>query len=206
MTKILKAPFPYFGGKSKVAAEVWRRFGKVKNYVEPFFGSGAVLLGRPDADERRVVETANDANGHVANFFRALQADPDGVAYHASWPVNELDLHARGDWLFRRDGVEEWVEWLRAKPKHYCAKSAGWWVWFVCSWIGNVPEIGSSGKGVKRQRPHLSGGGMGVHRRLPHLWHGHGINRKHLSTLADLTEYMRALADRLRHVRVCCGD
>lgn len=31
-----KAPFPWFGGKSKVAAEVWRRFGDVTNYVEPF--------------------------------------------------------------------------------------------------------------------------------------------------------------------------
>lgn len=43
----LKAPFPYFGGKSRVTREVWARFGDVPNYVEPFFGSGAVLLGRP---------------------------------------------------------------------------------------------------------------------------------------------------------------
>ena len=43
----LKAPFPYFGGKGRVAGEVWKRFGAVKTYVEPFFGSGAVLLGRP---------------------------------------------------------------------------------------------------------------------------------------------------------------
>ena len=44
----MKAPFPYFGGKSKVAGEVWRRFGDVPNYVEPFAGSTAVLLKRPD--------------------------------------------------------------------------------------------------------------------------------------------------------------
>lgn len=42
----LKAPFPYFGGKSKVAPLIWERFGVVSNYVEPFFGSGAVLLAR----------------------------------------------------------------------------------------------------------------------------------------------------------------
>jgi site-specific DNA-adenine methylase len=42
----LKAPFPYFGGKSRIAAEVWRRFGDVKTYVEPFCGSCAVLLAR----------------------------------------------------------------------------------------------------------------------------------------------------------------
>ena len=43
----IDSPFPYFAGKSRVAAEVWARFGAVDNYVEPFFGSGAVLLARP---------------------------------------------------------------------------------------------------------------------------------------------------------------
>lgn len=44
----LVAPFPYFGGKRQVAAEVWARFGEVTNYVEPFAGSLAVLLARPE--------------------------------------------------------------------------------------------------------------------------------------------------------------
>lgn len=43
----LRAPFPYFGGKMRVASVVWDRFGDVPNYVEPFFGSGAILLARP---------------------------------------------------------------------------------------------------------------------------------------------------------------
>ena len=33
------APFPYFGGKSAIAHEIWARFGDVPNYVEPFAGS-----------------------------------------------------------------------------------------------------------------------------------------------------------------------
>jgi DNA adenine methylase len=40
----LKAPFPWFGGKSIIAPEVWERFGNVQNFVEPFAGSLAVLL------------------------------------------------------------------------------------------------------------------------------------------------------------------
>lgn len=43
----LRAPFPWFGGKSRIASTVWDAFGRVQNYVEPFFGSGAVLLARP---------------------------------------------------------------------------------------------------------------------------------------------------------------
>ena len=73
----LQAPFPYFGGKSIVAQLVWERLGDVANYVEPFFGSGAMLLGRPH--EARI-ETVNDKDGFVANFWRALQWDPEQVA------------------------------------------------------------------------------------------------------------------------------
>lgn len=192
----LKAPFPYFGGKSKIAAEVWRRFGDVPNYVEPFFGSGAVLLGRPPFDGYRT-ETVNDADGHLANFWRALKHDPDGVAEYADWPVSELDLHARGDWLYCRPDAHEWVERLRADPDYYDVKSAGWWVWFVSSWIGGLPSI-DAGQGVNRKRPHLGNMGRGVNRQLPHLSDaGRG---------EALRIYMRQLTARLERVRIACGD
>ena len=74
----MKAPFPWFGGKRTVAADVWARFGEVRNYVEPFFGSGAVLLNRPGwQPEASWIETVNDRDGFVANFWRAVSSDPD---------------------------------------------------------------------------------------------------------------------------------
>lgn len=191
-TRILKAPFPYMGGKSKIAAEVWRRFGDVPNYVEPFAGSCAILLGRPHAPK---TETVNDLNGWLCNAWRAIARDPDAVAEYASDPVSELDLHARGDWLFYRPGVDkEFVEWLRADPDFYDAKSAGWWVWGQSSWIGDnwgrrecrsLPHLSREGKGVNRQLPHLANAGTGVNRKIPTLSHGNrGIERKrpHLAT------------------------
>ena len=42
---VIKAPFPWFGGKSRVADLVWDRFGNVPNYVEPFFGGAARTRG-----------------------------------------------------------------------------------------------------------------------------------------------------------------
>jgi len=53
----LRAPFPWFGGKSRAAARVWAALGDVPNYVEPFAGSLAVLLARPHEPR---VETVND--------------------------------------------------------------------------------------------------------------------------------------------------
>ena len=145
MITALKAPFPWFGGKSKVASLVWERFGDVQNYVEPFFGSGAVLLNRPtDAG----IETVNDLDCMVANFWRSLQHDPDAVADAADWPVDEADQHARHLWLCSQ---EEFRENMKVDPEFYDAKIAGWWVWGQCIWIGSgwcsvqLPHLGDAG-------------------------------------------------------------
>lgn len=131
MTNVLKAPFPWFGGKSRVAHEVWQRFGDVPNYVEPFAGSLAVLLARPTAPR---VETVNDINCFIANFWRAVTADPEGVATAADWPINEADLHARHLWLVNQIGFREKV---KTDPDYFDVKIAGWWVWGICQWIGS---------------------------------------------------------------------
>ena len=73
--------FPYFGGKRRAAADVWAALGTVDRYIEPFFGSGAVLLGAP---VRPKSELVNDISHHVANLWRALQHDPATVWRAAS--------------------------------------------------------------------------------------------------------------------------
>lgn len=210
MVDDLRAPFPYFGGKSRIASVVWRAFGPdVRNYIEPFFGSGAVLLGRPMPFDG--VETINDLDGMVANFWRALQHDPEQVAHWLDWPVNENDLTARHIWLVNRK--EELQTRLEGDPDYYDAKISGWWCWGICCWI----ESGwCSGKGpwqsVDGQLAHLANAGRGVNRKRVHLGHaGKGVNRKRgdetcAERTAYLIGYMQRLADRLRHVRVCCGD
>ncbi len=222
----LRSPFPWFGGKRKVAQLVWERFGDVANYVEPFFGSGAVLLERPSPAG---IETINDADCLVANFWRALQHDPDGVAHHADRPVNEADQHAIHLWLCSQ---EEFRERMKTETDFHDVQIAGRWVWGQCIWIGSgwcakqLPHLGDAGKGVNRQRPHPGNAGKGVHRKLPHLGDaGTGVHRKlpHLGDagtgvecVSDPTSgtptglamraYLRALAERLRKARVCCGD
>ena len=208
---MLKSPYPYFGGKSRVADLVWKRLGDVKNYVEPFFGSGAMLLARPNFGN---LETVIDIDGYVSNFWRALQSDPDAVANYADWPVNEADLHARHYWLLSKK--HDMTDRLMGDPDWYDAKMAGWWVWGISCWIGsgwcsgNGPWHSVDGVfmktgpcGVSRKRPNLGNSGQGVNRKLPHLGdNGRGVNRQH----GGLLKYMQALADRMRNVRVCCGD
>ena len=217
----LDAPFPWFGGKRKVADEVWARFGAVDNYVEPFFGSGAVLLGRPNPSGN---ETVNDIDGYVANFWRSVKHEPDAVAAWADSPVNENDLHARHVWLLgQRETLRPRLE---GDPAFYDAQIAGWWAWGIACWIGSgfcsgngpwgvvnrqLVHLGNNGQGVNRQLVHLGNNGQGVNRQLVHLWNNQGVNRKlvHLGSNGQggrLEPWFYALSERLRAVRVCSGD
>src|SRR3972149_6356089 len=185
-------PFPWFGGKSRVAHVVWRWLGDVNHYVEPFAGSLGVLLNRPRGHVGST-STINDRDAYVANFWRAVPAAPEEVARHANWPVNETDLFSRHRWLV--NSGRERLEALEADPEFYDAQVAGWWVWGQCAWIGGG---WCSGKGPW----HLFKDG-GVER-FDDVGGtaGQGVKRPY----QDMTAYMYELRDALRHVRVCCGD
>jgi hypothetical protein len=136
------------------------------------------------------------------------------VEAHADWPVNEADLHARHLWLVANR--EELTLRLMADPEFYDAKIAGWWVWGICSWIGDGWCSGNgpwqnvdgrlakvdAGGGVNRKLPHLAGP-RGVNRQLQHMGDaGQGINRRWTA----IREWFSALGSRLRDVRIACGD
>jgi len=208
--KELKAPFPYFGGKRRAAPIIWRALGDPSGYVEPFAGSAAVLLARPEFTGRRV-ETLNDADGWLVNTWRAIQLSPDEVAAHAHGPVVEIDYHARLAWLQERR-TPELISWLEGDPENHDPKAAAWWLYVVACGIGDpfgpgpwrvieghlseLPHLGNAGRGVNRELPHLGDAGQGVNRKLPHLGDaGQG-----------LLHYMRALSERLTRVRITCGS
>lgn len=151
----LIAPFPYFGGKRAVAHLIWPRLGPdVPNYIEPFFGSGAVLLQRPGGAGK--IETINDIDRYVANFWRAIKANPWAVAEWCDDPVNEADMHARHHWLVSQT---DFKERMHTDPDYYDAKIAGWWCWGICCWIG----AGWCAEPNNRKHPKLDGIGKGVH-------------------------------------------
>ena len=222
-----KAPFPWFGGKQHAAPAVWEALGDVDHYVEPFMGTLAVLLRRPHLANRTYhSETVNDADALLVNFWRAVRADPGGVAGEASWPVSEVDLMARQLWLVERSD-DGFVGRLRADPGLYDVRAAGWWVWGVCSWIGGGfadgrgpwavdPATGGVVKqapgtprepGVGVKIPHLGNNGQGVNHaalREPGV-EGEGI-AWHPMTMPELANWLGYLAARLRHVRIIQGD
>ena len=150
MTNHMRPPYPWFGGKRKAADLIWTRLGDVANYIEPFLGSAAILLMRPTEPK---IETVNDADAMIANFWRAIRADPATVAMHADEPVNECDLHAKHRYLIMRKPMVR--EQCMADPEWFDAKIAGWWVWGLSQWIGTgwVPDRGPAPEQVPRIGP-----------------------------------------------------
>lgn len=177
----MKSIIPYFGGKSRIADDIWAAFGSPDHYIEPFAGSLAVLLARPTAPK---TETVNDIDGLLVNFWRAVKADPGAVAEHADYPVSEMDLHARHRWLIARK--PDLAAALAADPDHYDARAAGWYAWGLSQWIG-----GGWGRTESARRPTLA---------LPN---GRGTTAMRAN--GDMRQRIDDVSDRLKNVRILCG-
>lgn len=142
----LKAPFPYPGGKSSVAPLVWTRLGTVDNLIIPFAGTLSELWACPSKQLPSIV-TVNDADCYLANVWRAMQADPAGVAEYADWPVSEADLHARHRWLCDA-GWPEPVAVPAEFDRHPLTRAA-----YLAGWRRTVPSYAASFRDRMRRDP-----------------------------------------------------
>ncbi|MCL4832683.1 MAG: DNA adenine methylase [Caldilineaceae bacterium] len=67
--------FGWYGGKYSHLDWLLPLLPTTTHYCEPFSGSGAVLINRAPSP----VETLNDIDGEVVNFFRVLRDDKEGL-------------------------------------------------------------------------------------------------------------------------------
>jgi len=173
-------PFSYYGGKRRIADDVWQRLGNPKRYIEPFAGSLAMLLKRP---HRRPYgdEVVNDLDGHITNVWRSIQQEPETVAEQLGRPIAELDLHAAARDLQRE--YDDLVEYLRESLDHYDPELAGLWLWGKCLWKGSGWPNGGKKRPNIQPRQILSPGRRG-----------------------DRLEWLASLQNRLQHVTIMCGD
>jgi hypothetical protein len=141
----------------------------------------------------------NDLNGFIANFWRATKHQPAAVAQHADYPVSHIDLGARHRWLM---GERQRIgEALQDPDWPGDPKSAGWWLWGQCCWIG------SGWCDWSGRIPHTSDAGMGIHAvgKIPHT---SNADMGTLLTYAGIKawEWLHRIAARLERVRVTHGS
>lgn len=196
---------PWFGGKRRVANVLWSRFDPtVTNYVEPFAGSLAVLLARPGGAGRW--ETVNDLDDMLVNLWRSIKRDPDAVARHADFPIVEAEYQARRYWIVTEGAAR--VAALVADPDAYDPRVAGYYLHGLACHIGRNyaddagPWQEHEGRWVQRGDPDHVDDAPGIIRALPRISWSAGTGVRDL----DIRATMKALADRLRYVRVTSGD
>lgn len=109
MNPILKYP----GAKWRLAPWIIEHLPPHESYLEPFFGSGAVFFNK----SKSRIETINDIDGEVVNFFKTCREEPEALANALAltpWAReerNEAYLPVDGDQVeqARRFAVRCWM-------------------------------------------------------------------------------------------------
>jgi len=85
----MNAVIKYPGAKWSLSKWIIGHFPEHHSYLEPFFGSGAVLFTK----ERSAIETVNDLDGEVVNLFEWIRADPERLARAIYWTPYARDVY-----------------------------------------------------------------------------------------------------------------
>lgn len=121
----LKPPFTYFGGKLAIAERIVALLPPHAHYVEPFAGSLAVLLAKRPSP----METVNDLDGNLMNFWQVLRDHPDELERACALTPHSRAEHEAafaldGDSLERARKV--WVLLTQGRGGHLPPKRGGW--------------------------------------------------------------------------------
>lgn len=87
----MNAVIKYPGSKWSMAKWIISRFPPHHSYLEPFFGSGAVLLNKP----RSNIETVNDLDSNIVNLFEWIRRDPERMARAIYWTPYAREVYDR---------------------------------------------------------------------------------------------------------------
>jgi DNA adenine methylase len=119
----INALLPYFGCKRGCADQIIPHLGEHKAYWEPFCGSMAILLAKPECRQ----ETVNDLNGDALNLAKVI-ADPV-LATQFEWQLRRTLVHEQ----LYRETVEtlRGTTWDPAVPSVARART-----YFIASWMG----------------------------------------------------------------------
>lgn len=89
----LAPPFPYFGGKQRIAQRIVDLLPDHEHYVEPYCGGLSVLAAKRPSK----LETVNDLDGDVMHFWRILRDRPEDLAR-----VCAMTPHSRAEYQLSR--------------------------------------------------------------------------------------------------------
>lgn len=111
----MNGPFPYIGGKRRLAAQLVAWFPPHTTYVEPFCGGAQVFFQK----EPSPVEVLNDLDGELINFLRVCQHHHDELIRSLRFAISSRRWYD----LYRRQDVETLTDIQRAARFLYLQKN-----------------------------------------------------------------------------------
>ncbi len=99
----MKAIIKYPGSKWSIAEWIISFFPTHHSYLEPFFGSGAVLFRK----QRSNIETVNDIDGNVVNLFEWIKRDPEKLAHEIYWTPYSRQIYEDAFALVPEDSLRK---------------------------------------------------------------------------------------------------
>lgn len=155
--------FGWYGGKFSHLDWLLPLLPEAHHYCEPFAGSAAVLINRAPAP----VETYNDIDGDVVNFFKVLREDPEGLTQAIA-----LTPFSREEFYVAVNGPERGINRLERARRFYIrarqartglAQTATLGRWANCKntsragmsgvisrWFGGIEALGEIGARLLR--------------------------------------------------------
>ncbi len=115
----MKAVLKYPGAKNRLANWICEYIPKHMVYLEPFFGSGAVLFNK----SRSHIETVNDLHGEVVNYFKILRDEPDALKEYI-----ELTPYSREE--YDNSYIENTSDTELERARKFCIRC---WQGFGCA-------------------------------------------------------------------------
>ena len=137
--------FPYYGGKHHSLKWILALLPNCHHYVEPFCGAAHIALNR----DQSPIETINDLNGDLINFFIQLRDHTDELIAKL-----ELTLYSRDELILSRkecdDDIERARRFLVGVQQSFASdlRSLGWSCAVttvtsqrVKAWLNRIPKL-----------------------------------------------------------------
>ncbi len=109
---IVQAPFAYPGGKRRAIKQILPHLPYENTYVEPFGGSGTILLARNPS----TLEVFNTRYAGVTAFYRCLR-NPDLLNALMDWL--ERTVHSREEFVWCKDSWEDATDPVERAARWY---------------------------------------------------------------------------------------
>lgn len=131
----MKAVLKYPGAKNRLASWIGGYIPDHKVYLEPYAGSLAVLFNKP----RSHIETVNDMEDEIVNFFKVLRDYPDLLIR-----IVTMTPYSRSEYKRSYESADNEIE----RARRFCVRC---WMGFGC---GNLYQNGfKTGQQTKSPNP-----------------------------------------------------